>query len=594
MKKTETRILKDMLIKKETIKSDSNSLMVENTAEGLRARVKKISSSVISQRTRSGKNKFNSEVETTTIKGVEVSYDKSKGYIKLNGTVTTETSGEKYDSSIFNSKNTGKISVKANINHTLSIKKISGSYSTISSNQTASLIQLWDNSTGSWLYPYQLSFYDLMTKDTVSIAKAQTSDVIYNIIQLTLRDGDIFNNLIIAIQFEEGDLSDFEQYGESPSLEFESPLKYLNGKYDIFLYNKQLFNLNDEFNFSQFLVISEKDDSISVTCNNANGTSTQFFNFFTKVNKKIKPNKDYWVVLEVKNVSGIGTIKLVSNNSDNHSLSQFGDNLVVGFDKLSSNSLYKYKIHSREDFTDSMSISMLRGYVQFFTGQSGSVTFRISVLQDEPDIDNFEYHKELEENYLIDTSSNPLYGENDYYYKKGGKWYVHSEWNKKIIDGSENWSLNNSKDGVYQYRMNYIDDAMSSTDMFNLPKVAYCNVKIKNTTENGNTINNLNNDNLFTVAGNKQLVVNDSASTLDEFKEKLSTIGMEIIYKKETPTETEITDENLIKQLDKLYFGFLEYEDVTNIDIDNQMSLELEFRKSKIKILEKQMSEENV
>lgn len=190
-----------------------------------KAYVVKLPQGVSKQTTREGYNQFNSEIEIQNIKGVEISYDKLTGYIKLNGTVKTDVAGDKYDSTIFNVKNSGKILVQANIDYTLSIEKISGTYSTNSPLDTSSLIQLWDNSSGAWLYPYQLSFYNLKTSNSVNLTKSQTTDITYNQIQLTLRDGDVFDNLIIGIQFNKGELKPFEKYGVSPSTLFPSEME---------------------------------------------------------------------------------------------------------------------------------------------------------------------------------------------------------------------------------------------------------------------------------------------------------------------------------------------------------------------------------
>ena len=221
------------------------------------------------QEQREGYNQFNSEIETQTIKGVEVSYDKVTGYIKLNGIVETDVEGEKYDSNIFNLKNGGKISIKGNTNYTLSISKISGSYSTILQLEASSLIQLWENSSGSWLYPYQLSFYNLKTSSSVNITKSQTTDVIYNQIQLTLRDGDVFDNLIIGIQFNEGELKPFEQYGATPSIEIPSEIENVRA-YNLFdkdtvINNKYIDatgneNINDQWVITDYMEVDSNSN----------------------------------------------------------------------------------------------------------------------------------------------------------------------------------------------------------------------------------------------------------------------------------------------------------------------------------------------
>lgn len=198
---------------------------IEVKGEKRKAYVVKLPQGLSKQTTREGYNQFNSEIEIQNIKGVEISYDKLTGYIKLNGTVKTDVAGDKYDSTIFNVKNSGKILVQANIDYTLSIEKISGTYSTNSPLDASSLIQLWDNSSGAWLYPYQLSFYNLKTSNSVNLTKSQTTDITYNQIQLTLRDGDVFDNLIIGIQFNKGELKSFEKHGVSPSTLFPSEIE---------------------------------------------------------------------------------------------------------------------------------------------------------------------------------------------------------------------------------------------------------------------------------------------------------------------------------------------------------------------------------
>lgn len=198
---------------------------IEVEGEKRKAYIVKLPQGLSKQTTREGYNQFNSEIEIQNIKGVEISYDKLTGYIKLNGTVKTDVAGDKYDSTIFNVKNSGKILVQANIDYTLSIEKISGTYSTNSPLDASSLIQLWDNSSGAWLYPYQLSFYNLKTSNSVNLTKSQTTDITYNQIQLTLRDGDVFDNLIIGIQFNKGELKSFEKHGVSPSTLFPSEIE---------------------------------------------------------------------------------------------------------------------------------------------------------------------------------------------------------------------------------------------------------------------------------------------------------------------------------------------------------------------------------
>ncbi len=92
MKKARIRILEDMLISREKIKTDSNSLRLENTAEDLQASISCIESNKLEQESREGYNYFKNysyNNDSVIDAGITVKLQKN-GKILVNGTSTQD------------------------------------------------------------------------------------------------------------------------------------------------------------------------------------------------------------------------------------------------------------------------------------------------------------------------------------------------------------------------------------------------------------------------------------------------------------------------------------------------------------------------
>ena len=148
----------------------------------------------------------------------------------------------------------------------------------------------------------------------------------------------------------------------------------------------------------------------------------------------------------------------------------------------------------------------------------------------------------------------------DYFYKDSGKWYLHKEIGKVVLDGSESWANDGGTVGT-NYRHN----------------ITVANLQIS--TPLGTTGNSISNYfKTSTVGFNNQkwgnfylsstcLVMTDQDavySSVADFKTWLSTHNTNIYYVLATPTNTEITDTTLINQLEELYIAKSK-ENQTNI-----------------------------
>ena len=147
----------------------------------------------------------------------------------------------------------------------------------------------------------------------------------------------------------------------------------------------------------------------TVTFDNTSDTSIKFLNFYHSP-AKIKPSTNYNVFLEIKNVSGTGSIVVCSYATfDNQEEGQFSTSFRENFQNLQSGKIYNKICLSRENLNNNTTSS--RAFVQADAGQAGSITFRISVIEDTSVTpENFVYQPYQETNYQIDLQGNEMVG----------------------------------------------------------------------------------------------------------------------------------------------------------------------------------------
>ena len=146
----------------------------------------------------------------------------------------------------------------------------------------------------------------------------------------------------------------------------------------------QLYDVKDVLTFSSGVTV-DNDDWITISCDNTSGTSTKYFDFKTKISENVQPSTTYDLFVEIKSISGNGTINFVSNQPIGQSATYSGNSL----DKLSVGTI-KTTFTTKDDFTGCT--SFLNSCATFSAGQSGSITFRISVLKTNvKTLDNFVY-----------------------------------------------------------------------------------------------------------------------------------------------------------------------------------------------------------
>ena len=146
------------------------------------------------------------------------------------------------------------------------------------------------------------------------------------------------------------------------------------------------------------------------------------------------------------------------------------------------------------------------------------------------------------------TTENPLYDSN----LEEGQWYIHKEIGKVVLNGSENWVIDNT---YSRYSLTgYITDYM-----INQRTTAITNYyRYGDTTQDG----------YFALSGANNVLFlhfpTTSTDTVALFKTWLSSNNVEVYYVLNTPTNTLIEDEELINQLNEIEIFTVISEDFYN------------------------------
>lgn len=148
--------------------------------------------------------------------------------------------------------------------------------------------------------------------------------------------------------------------------------------------SKNLYNYKD-WNLNYNHTYNDDEGYLIFTYNNSSGTKPIYQNYYTH-DLDILPNKSYTIVVEVKSVSGTGRIAF--NSTDSTGLGQFPVLHEVLFSELENNSIYIYNVTSNSSFIGDVG---LRTYATFKAGESGSITIRLSVLEDSVNSSTFTY-----------------------------------------------------------------------------------------------------------------------------------------------------------------------------------------------------------
>lgn len=503
-------------------------------------------------------NLFNAYIPKQNIGGVDVEFDEDIGVLTLNGTCT-ETKQISFD----RSKN--KIKTKANTKYTFEVFKVSGKYTFGGTSEHGeSSVQLWDNSSGTWKYPYQLIFNSFDSANKIFVSHTYDVDILYNQVQFKLEAGDVFDDFKIKIQFTEGDSKEYLPCG------------------DIFINMK---NKN--------YVSSDINDWEEGHYSQTTGLKEPYANRLRlKEPIKVQPDTAYYA-----NTFSNNTYNLVLREYDKYK------NIINNIDGATDGGIFtttkdtqfiSVSLYNRLDAGEPL---YFEDYKKLF--EAGTIKPFLCLNSES----NKDYVEHQEQNYNLHIGDLELNGmgdirdsfvvelDNSYSYKKVKKLYLKKKYNEIIFDIE---TINNTgfaqgytniEKNIYQYRTirNYITDLLVNPDLFNIKDIALCNYKKKNGPNDN--INSVLNDNLFTVSGNKEIVINSNKATYADFKNELIELNnngnpLKILYPLETPELIDVTDNvELVKDVEYLINNFKTFKELTHVEAENGY-IDLEYVKS--------------
>ena len=162
----------------------------------------------------------------------------------------------------------------------------------------------------------------------------------------------------------------------------------VDGEYGNVL-NKNLYNYEDVVTKASEFVVDD-EGWITIAYDNSEGVSVKYFNYWTN-NLNLKENTNYNIFIETKEVNGNGKVCPASYLGEASGQFTMGS----GYDfnnQIFSNQIKQNVLTTRKSFENIE--SGLRTYVEFKVGESGSITFRLSVIEDTTiSEDNFVYRE---------------------------------------------------------------------------------------------------------------------------------------------------------------------------------------------------------
>ena len=511
----------------EAVSGEGSEIVLDGTAE---APFNKLDlKGNIKQQTYSGKNLACIETSATkTIGGVPFTID--NGIININGTIST--SGNFY----FDAFHVNSGSAIYWIEVTGYTDAPEGT------SNTAMLLQESSDDGTTWTTTSNLRFNASASHEA---AVTLDSSKLYRL-RWYYNSTNAFANATVKVQLESGSTkTDFEQYCggvPSPNPSYSSDVNVVSGEQTVKITGKNLWGIASEFDKTVNTVVFKTmpDGSIS-----ANGTATN--TAYSMVANEALSNKYIYLT------AGTYTLSI-------DSAPQTGTSVYL-YDANANAQLAPYldATHLSRTFT------LTKSYKAFIrlrinSGTSVNSTFKPMLMAGstaEP------YEPYQGQSYTIDLDTMELCKigtYQDYIYKDGGKWYKHAEIGKVVLDGTEAWSGQNSS----TYFVHDVADALVITSTAELTPIMsnyYASQKpsdiFSGNVDYGISLNN--NTPRFRVR-------NKDCADSTALKTWLSTHNTTVYYALATPTDTEITDETLIAQLEAIASQAHAYRGRTHIN----------------------------
>lgn len=383
------------------------------------------------------------------------------------------------------------------------------------------------------------SNYHVLADNSVGFTSIDKSTYTKGYVEIKITAGKKFDNVLIKPMLSNEQSIDWEPYtgGQpSPSPDYPQEISSIEGNLEFNCRGKNLYNYKDTISVSEGVTVDD-EGWITISGENNNGSGTVYKNYFGKT-MSLKYNTNYNLIIEIKNVTGTGYISFISEDA-NKSAQQFKITFNRQLDSLNSGEIINAITTSKDDFSD-VNIG-LRTFTSFVSGQSGSITFRMSVIEDTTITpENFVYEPYRASEYTIDLQGNEMVElpngvKDELVIDKYGNTLLIKNTGKAVLTGSENWKDDWQTSTTPDYIQFYL-----SADFLN-------NNYIKATSKN-TLVNRFKAEGSVWVYSKEMLAINEDVkytlqvkmlrsrvSDLASFKEWLSTHNTIVYYRLANP-----------------------------------------------------------
>ena len=333
--------------------------------------------------------------------------------------------------------------------------------------------------------------------------------------------------------------ADYEPYVggiASPNPDYPQDVEVVTGEQTVKITGKNLLNCTPYAGASNGITTTKNSDgsyTISGTATDSWATATQTFS-------RILPAGDYTISLSKALPFTVQAriYDTATNTRHDYALNAGGTRKTVSID---------YEIKNAMWFTSGMVRNTAYNETFFIQFEKGTTATDIEPYQ--------------EQSYTISLGSTELckIGDyQDYFYKDGDDWYIHKELGKLVLNGTGNYgTLGDGSHG--EKRFNFTESTVGNIDV--QIRGTYCDkyqgVRYSASPSTPNSISQWRQENMLAVTTNK------TTYSLNDFKADLASNPVTVYYVLATETNTQITDTELVEQLNTLWYGAHSYEGVT-------------------------------
>ena len=207
---------------------------------------------------------------------------------------------------------------------------------------------------------------------------------------------------------------------------------------------QQLFNYKDTTTAVYHTV--DKDDFITWTFDNTDSSTERYLNIWTTKSDSLKENTAYKVILEIKNISQLDKTKYsYLNLIGSEPETQFSKSAVKMI-KEYTKGIYIFDTLTKESFEERT--LMTRNFLAIAPGDSVSITFRLSVVEDTTVTpETFVYEKFTRGQ----ASPNPEFPQEVEVLEAYNRFNINTITENKYIDGSTGEIVNSSASNISDY-----------------------------------------------------------------------------------------------------------------------------------------------